>query len=108
MSKYQTKVDYNELTMHHPEAGDVRRAGGSIEIPHENTRGTWSLCIITNLLDNDRIEIKAEWTVYWRGGSFVQKRYLTGMPEDDEEIIGLVEGFMEDEMWIQDEEEDLC
>ena len=35
MSKYQTKVDYNELTMHHPEAGDVRRAEGSIEIPRQ-------------------------------------------------------------------------
>lgn len=107
MSKYQTKVDYNELTMHHPEAGDVRRAEGSIEIPHENTRGAWSLCIITNLLGDDRTEVKAEWTVDWCGGSFVQKRYLTGMPEDDEEIIELVEGLMEDEMQIQEETSDL-
>lgn len=97
--------------MHHPEAGDVRRAEGSIEVPHENTRGIWSLCIITNLLDDDQTEVKAEWTVVWCGGSFVQKRYLTGMPEDDEEIIDLVEGLMDDEMLIQkqiqEEEEDL-
>lgn len=74
---------------------------------HENTRGAWSLCIITNLLDDDQTEVKAEWTVDWCGGSFVQKRYLTGMPEDDEEIIELVEGLMDDEIQIQKEEEDL-
>ena len=111
MSKYQTKVDYNVLTMHHPEAGDVRRAEGSIEVPHENTRGTWSLCIIANILDDDRTEVIAELTVDWCGRSFVQKRYLIGMPEDDDEIIELVEGLMDDEMLIQkqiqEEEEDL-
>ncbi len=107
MSKYQTKVDYNVFTRHHPEAGDVRRAEGSIEIPHENTRSAWSLCIITKLLDDDRIEVTAELTVDWCGGSFVQKRYLTRMPEDDEEIIELVEGLMDDEMQIQEETNDL-